>query len=62
MERYGWTPLDRVYLQNMLNCPRCEKRKGMMAQGGRGYEDERTVIYMSLIVPVMEKGNKMKRR
>ena len=52
--------MDRVYLQNMLDCPRCEKRKGMMAQGGRGYEDERTVIYMSLIVLVVEKGNENK--
>ena len=54
--------MDSVYLQNMLDCPQCEKKGGMMAHGGRGYEDERTVIYMSLIVPVMEKGNKMKCR
>ena len=52
--------MDSVYLQNMLDCPQCEKKGGMMAHGGRGYEDERTVIYMSLIVLVVEKGNENK--
>ena len=33
--------MDSVYLQNMLDCPQCEKKGGMMAHGGRGYEDDK---------------------